>query len=189
MLPTLSDAVPRRGGRLSRAIGRTALRLLGWSVQGEFPDHGKLVVIAAPHRSNWDFVVALAAKLALGLDISWLGKHTLFRGPWAPIMRAWGGIPVDRTTSNDRVASAVEEFAARRTMLLTITPEGTRTPGVRWRTGFWHIAHGAGVPILPIAFDWEAKCLRLLPILQPRELEADLTELQARYIGLHGHHG
>ena len=181
MLPNLPAAIPRRGGPITRFIGRAALRAMGWRVEGEFPDRGKLVLIVAPHRTNWDFVVGLAAKFALALDASWLGKHTLFRGPWGILFRRWGGIPVDRRSSNDTVAIVASSFASRESLILAIAPEGTRTIGARWKTGFWHIAQRAGVPILPVAFDWPNRVIHIMPTLTPRDLERDMADLQERY--------
>jgi 1-acyl-sn-glycerol-3-phosphate acyltransferase len=158
--------------------------VLGWRVEGEFPDLGKLVMIIAPHRTNWDFIVGLAAKFALSLDASWLGKHTLFRRPWGFLFRRWGGIPVDRRSSNDTVAVVAERFASRETLVLGIAPEGTRTAGARWKTGFWHIAQRAGVPIVPIAFDWSNRVIRIMPLLMPNDLERDMAEIQERYQSL-----
>jgi 1-acyl-sn-glycerol-3-phosphate acyltransferase len=186
MEPTIPAALPRRGTALGRVAGRLVLRLLRWRIAGIFPDARKLVLIAAPHRSNWDFVVGLAGKTALSLDISWLGKHTLFRAPWGALFRWWGGIPVDRRSSNDTVAAVVDSFAHRERLVLAVAPEGTRAPGARWKTGFWHIAKGAGVPIVPIAFDWEHRVIRIMPAIVPRELESDMRDIQALYTTFHG---
>ena len=100
--------------------------LLRWRVEGDFDDYPKMVAIVAPHTSNWDFPVGLAARYALRLDASWLGKHTLFRPPFGWIMRRWGGIPVDRTASHDVVSQTIEAFASRPHVFLVITPEGPR---------------------------------------------------------------
>ena len=163
------------------------LALLGWRIEGEFPDCRKLVLIAAPHRSNWDFVIGIAAKFAIGIDVSWLGKHTLFRGPWGPLFRLWGGIPVDRRTTHDTVAAVVDRFAASDRLVLAVAPEGTRAPGTRWKTGFWHIAHGAGVPIVPIAFDWQHRVVRIMSVVEPTSLHSDMREMQALYQPIRGH--
>lgn len=181
MVPTLPAAMPRRGGAVTRGFGRFALRLLRWRVVGELPDVPKVVVVAAPHRSNWDFVVGLAAKFAIGIDASWLGKHTLFRGPFAALFRFWGGIPVDRRASHDTVAGVVAQFAARPSLVLALAPEGTRKPGTAWKTGFWHIARGAQVPILPVVFDRPNRLIHLLPPIDPRHLEIDVRTLEERY--------
>jgi 1-acyl-sn-glycerol-3-phosphate acyltransferase len=184
----IPPALPRSGTVVGRAVGRSVLRLLRWRVDGAFPNAPKLVLIVAPHRSNWDFVVGLAVKTALGIDVSWLGKHTLFRKPWGALFRWWGGIPVDRSASHDTVSQVVETFSARTQLMLTITPEGTRTPGQQWKTGFWHIAHRAGVPIVPVAFDWGQRVVHIMPALEPSELEADMRELQTQYAGFRGRH-
>jgi 1-acyl-sn-glycerol-3-phosphate acyltransferase len=186
MTPTLPSALPRSGGRLTRAFGRFVLRLLRWRIVGEIPNQPKLVVIAAPHRSNWDFVVGIAAKLALGVDASWLGKHTLFRRPFGWMFRQLGGIPVDRRSAQNTVASVVGEFAAHNRLVIALAPEGTRKAGAEWKSGFWHIAHGAGVPILPVAFDWAAHTVRVLSPLDPTDPDRDMLELQQRYAGFRG---
>src|ERR1051325_9743315 len=105
MLPRVGASVPRSGGSFGKSLGSLALKLLGWRIEGDIPDHPRMVVIVAPHTSNWDFVVGLAARYALRLDASWLGKHTLFRPPFGWFMRRWGGIAVDRTASHDVVSS------------------------------------------------------------------------------------
>lgn len=184
-LPTLPAAVPRRGGPLTRAFGRLILRLAGWRIEGVVPDRAKLVIIAAPHRSNWDFVIGLAAKFALGIDVAFLAKHTLFRGPAGWFFRYWGGIPVDRRAPQATVSTAVARFASSERLLLTVAPEGTRK-AVEWKTGFWHIARGAGVPILPVAFDWGQHVIRFMPMLEPAELEADMKRLREMYRSVRG---
>ena len=186
-LPKVGDSVPRRGGPLGKAIGILALRALRWRIDGDIPDHPRMVVIVAPHTSNWDFPVGLAAKYALRLDATFLGKHTLFRAPLGWLMRRWGGIPVDRSSSHDVVAHIVATFASRPRMFLAIAPEGTRKKVSRWRTGFWHIAKGAGVPILPVVFDWGSRTIHILPVFIPREnVDQDVAELQAKYAGIRG---
>src|SRR3954471_19012532 len=180
MLPPVGPSVPRRGGVMTRLIGTFALRLLRWRVEGGIADYPRYVAIVAPHTSNWDFVVGLAARYALRLDASWLGKHTLFRSPFGWIMRRWGGIPVDRTASHDVVSQTVAAFSARPRVFLVITPEGTRKQVSRWRTGFWHIAKGAGVPILPIVFDWGERVIRIAPPFFPGDdVDGDVVKLQA----------
>ena len=155
---------------------------MGWRIVGAIPDQPKLVAIVAPHSSNWDFVVGLLARYALRLDASWLGKHTLFHPPFGWIMRRWGGIAVDRTASHDVVSSTVAAFSSRPRVFLVIAPEGTRKQVSRWKTGFWHIARGAGVPILPIVFDWRDRAIRLLPpYITGPDLERDLAELRALF--------
>lgn len=183
----LPPALPRTGHRLLGACARALFRALGWRFEGEIPDVPKLVAIVAPHTSNWDFIVGLIAKWALELDAHWLGKHTLFRGPFGRLFRRLGGIPVDRSSSHNVVDTSVAAFAARDRMLLAIAPEGTRKQVAQWRTGFYHIARGAGVPILLVAFDWKRKVIRFGPTLTPTgEVAEQMAWIQARYAGIAG---
>jgi 1-acyl-sn-glycerol-3-phosphate acyltransferase len=146
-----------------------------------------MVLIAAPHSSNWDFIVGVAAKLGMRLRVSFLGKHALFRFPLGILMRRLGGIPVDRSTSNDVVSSIVEEFRRRDRMLLAVAPEGTRKRVVRWRTGFYHIAHGAGVPIVPVAFNWRERAIQIgAPFTTSGDVDRDIRTLQQRFAGVRG---
>jgi 1-acyl-sn-glycerol-3-phosphate acyltransferase len=158
------------------------LRALGWRIAGQLPNRSKFVVIAAPHTSNWDFVVGIAARFALGLDVSWLGKHTLFRWPWAVIFRRWGGIPVDRSVSQNTVPQIVDLFRSREAFVLALAPEGTRKQVSEWRTGFWYIAHGAGVPIVPVAFDWPQRTIRIgEPVETTGDVDADVRAMRAGF--------
>jgi 1-acyl-sn-glycerol-3-phosphate acyltransferase len=187
MLPNVGPRVARSGGPIGKAVGLLTLRLLGWRVEGDVDDHPRMVAIVAPHTSNWDFPVGLAARYALRLDASWLGKHTLFRPPFGWIMRRWGGIAVDRTASHDVVSQIVAAFSSRPRVFLVITPEGTRKQVSRWRTGFWHIAKGAGVPILPIVFDWGRRVVRIHPAFTPGDdVDEDIRQLQSLYAGARG---
>ena len=182
MLPDVGSSVPRTGTPMARQLGATVLRLMRWRVEGDIADHPQYVAIVAPHTSNWDFVVGLAARYALRLDASWLGKHTLFRPPFGWIMRRWGGIAVDRTASHDVVSQTVAAFSSRPRVFLVITPEGTRKQVSRWRTGFWHIAKGAGVPILPIVFNWRERVIRIgAPFVPGDDVEKDVAQLQSLF--------
>jgi 1-acyl-sn-glycerol-3-phosphate acyltransferase len=170
-----------------RTLGRLTLRAMDWRVDGEIPNVPKLVIIAAPHTSNWDFVVGIAAKFGMGLGVFWLGKDALFRFPLGVLMRRFGGIPVDRTTSNDVVGGIVQEFSRRDRLMLAIAPEGTRKRVERWRTGFYHIAHGARVPILPVALNWSERAIQIgAPFTTTGDVDTDMRELQRRFSGVGG---
>jgi 1-acyl-sn-glycerol-3-phosphate acyltransferase len=187
MLPAVGPNVARRGSAFSRLVGMAVLRLMGWWVEGDIADYPRYVAIVAPHTTNWDFIVGLAARYALRLDASWLGKHTLFRPPFGWIMRRWGGIAVDRTASHDVVSQTVAEFSSRPRVFLVITPEGTRKQVSRWRTGFWHIATGAGVPILPIVFNWRDRMIRIeAPFFPTDDVGRDVEQLQALFADASG---
>ncbi|HVA58314.1 MAG: 1-acyl-sn-glycerol-3-phosphate acyltransferase [Gemmatimonadaceae bacterium] len=189
-VPDIGDALPRSGGSISRALGRGVLGLLGWRIEGTLPNVAKAVVIVAPHTSNWDFVIGIAAKFALGLRAAWLGKNTLFRGPLGPVMRWLGGIPVDRSKPHDVVAQTVARFAGSERLVLGISPEGTRKAVARWRMGFYHIACGAAVPIVPVAFDWSRHALVIGPPLVPSDdPDADLAALAACFAPARGRRG
>jgi 1-acyl-sn-glycerol-3-phosphate acyltransferase len=179
-LPEVPAAVPRTGSGLSAWIGRSVLSLLGWRVEGAIPPRPKMVLIVAPHSSAWDFVIGLAAKLALRLDSAYLAKASLFRWPLSVLLRRTGGIPVDRRAHGDLVRRMAELFAERERMLLTLAPEGTRQRVSEWKTGFYRIAEAAGVPVLPVALDYGAKAVSFGPLLLPTgDLESETARLRA----------
>ncbi|MDB4907692.1 MAG: hypothetical protein JWO05_2476 [Gemmatimonadetes bacterium] len=161
------------------------MRIMGWRFEGTFPDSAKLVAIVAPHTSNWDFVVGFSALLAIGVEVHWLGKHTIFSGPWGAIWKRHGGIPVDRASSHDVVSQIVDEFRNRDSMVLALSPEGTRRKVLRWKSGFWHIAVGARVPIVPVALDYRTRSVQLMPPFIPTgDSEPDIAALRARFSGV-----
>ena len=186
-LPEIGSQIPRSGGPISAAVGRWILRLLGWTVEGVIPNQPKLVIIAAPHTSNWDFVVGIAAKLALRLQVLWFGKDSLFRGPLGVIMRSLGGMPVDRSSASDVVSQIVAEFSRHERLILALAPEGTRKRVERWRSGFYHIAHGARVPVVPVALNWGARAIQIgQPFITTGDLDSDFAALQRRFEGVAG---
>ncbi len=186
-IPEPGPAVPRTGGGLSRILGRVAMRVLRWRLDGRMPDLPKFIIIVAPHTSNWDFPVGIAAKMALRLQVTFLGKHSLFRFPLGIVMRALGGMPVDRSASNDLVSGMVAEFARRDRLVLCIAPEGTRRKVERWKTGFYHIARGANVPIVPVALDWGNRAVRIgEPVQASGDAQGDIAALQAWFSGIRG---
>ena len=141
-----------------------------------------MVLIVAPHTSNWDFPTGLWAKLALRLKVSFLGKHTLFWWPLGVFMRSIGGIPIDRARAQGVTDDAVRALREGERVLLVIAPEGTRSKTERWKSGFYRIAVGAGVPILLVAFDYGRKVVRLGPLFHPTgDYERDLTEIRSHY--------
>jgi 1-acyl-sn-glycerol-3-phosphate acyltransferase len=185
--PVPGRQFPVAGKPVARALGRLMLRLAGWRVEGEMPDTPQLVACVAPHTSNWDFVIGYLAKMALDVRAHWLGKHTLFRGPLGPLLRAMGGIAVDRSAAHGVVAQAVNGFRTHPRLLLGVAPEGTRSRVTRWKSGFYHIARGAGVPIWPVALDWGVRTLRLGPLFRPTgDEDADIAALQSFFTRVRG---
>ncbi|MBL8983104.1 MAG: lysophospholipid acyltransferase family protein [Gemmatimonadetes bacterium] len=180
--PILPPSVPRRRSLGRRLIGSAVLRAMGWRITGAFPDLRKFVVIVAPHTSNWDFIVGFAAYLAIELDASWLGKHTIFRWPFGALFRYFGGIPVVRSQAANVVDLHVREFNAREHLVFVIAPEGTRKRIPEWKSGFYRIAVGAGVAIVPVALDFGQRLIRILPPFTPTsDYEADLGQLKANF--------
>jgi 1-acyl-sn-glycerol-3-phosphate acyltransferase len=148
------------------------MRLFGWDIEGELPNAPKFVFAVAPHTSNWDFPIGVLSMLAFGVQMSWLGKHSIFFFPVAPILRWLGGEPVDRSASHGVVGEAIERFRTREQWVLGIAPEGTRKRTDRWRTGFYRIAAGAGVPICPVWIDFSRRRLGLGPLVWTTDDEA-----------------
>lgn len=153
-VPDLPPSVPRRGRHVLKSIGRLGLGLMRWRIEGRIPDLKQFVLIVAPHTSNWDFVVALLCDLALDMDAAWMGKHSIFVGPFGRWLRSLGGIPVERSAAHNVVSQLAAEFARREQMILALAPEGTRRKVTAWKSGYWHIARAAKVPILPVGLDF-----------------------------------
>ena len=172
-----------------RALSLGFLRATGWKLDGQLPaDQPKCVLIAAPHTSNWDLPYTLMVAFALRLNIYWMGKQQLFRGPWGPVMRWLGGIAVDRSQSTNLVsASATAIRAADGAMCLVVPPEGTRSKTRQWKTGFYWIAHEAGVPIVMAYMDYPRKLSGLGPVFQPTgNVDADMAAIKAWYAPFKG---
>jgi 1-acyl-sn-glycerol-3-phosphate acyltransferase len=186
-IPSLGAQVPRRGSALGRAFGSAVLRVLGWRIEGEVPDLPKFVIAVAPHTSNWDFVVGIAAMFALDLRLAFISKHTIFHWPFGALLRWLGAIPVDRASPGGIVADSVRAFERMERRVLVIAPEGTRKRVERFKTGFLRIARGAEVPVVLAALDYGSRCVRLGPTFIPGEdVEADRLRVEARFAGVRG---
>jgi 1-acyl-sn-glycerol-3-phosphate acyltransferase len=167
-----------------RAFSIAFLKLNGWKIEGSLPPDGqKSVLIAAPHTSNWDLPYTLMVAFVLRLNIYWMGKEEIFKPPFGGIMRWLGGIPVNRQSANNLVAAAVESIkAADGPLQLVVPPEGTRSKVRYWKSGFYYIAAGAGVPIVLAFMDYERKISGLGPVFYPTgDLQADMLRIQAFY--------
>jgi len=184
-LPEIGPRVPRKRNAVAKALSRATLRAAGWHFEGCLPDQPKFIITVAPHTSNWDFVVGVLARRALGLDAHFLGKHTLFKPPLGWLMRWLGGTPVRRDVSAGVVEQVVQTFDAHDEFVLALAPEGTRKRVTEWRTGFYYIALNAGVPIAPAAFDYGRKRIVVGPALVPSgDLDADLRTLRQFYTNM-----
>jgi 1-acyl-sn-glycerol-3-phosphate acyltransferase len=185
----LPPSVPQFRQNAWRRICAWLLRISGWRLAGVMPDRAKLVLIAAPHSSWWDGVWGLIMKSALGLNVSFMAKRELFAGPLGWLLRRAGGIPIERSQSSGVVEQMTERFAARERLWLGIAPEGTRKRVTKWKNGFWHIAQNAGVPILPVYFDYPSRTIGLGPLFEPGDdISADLAALHAFYAPWRGKH-
>jgi len=186
-VPDLPACLPRRGNAFSFHLARLLFWLAGWRIEGEFPPQPKMVAIVAPHTSNWDFVIGIIAVFALGIRVRFLGKHTLFN-PWLGwLMRWFGGMPVNREAPQGLVPQVVAAIDQASTVFLAITPAGTRSSTKPWKSGFYHIAHDARVPIVPIAFDGEHRAIRVFaPLATTGDYEKDLPLLRAPFEGIRG---
>lgn len=168
--------------RLVRGLLVAIYKWRGWHIDGRPPAAKKFVLVGAPHTSNWDFAVFLGATDELGIRANYLGKHSLFRWPLRRFMLDMGGIPVDRSKRSNYVEQVVAEFARRDELALVIAPEGTRHSDGRWRSGFYHIAIGAGVPIVPAWLDRRTRRAAIGEAMLPTgDYAADLRRLAQFY--------
>lgn len=172
-----------------RLLAILFLKMIGWRKEGSLPDIPKYVVILAPHTSNWDFPIGLAMIFALKLRGYWLGKDGLFRWPFHGFFRWLGGIPLDRSRSSDVVAQMVQLFKERAKLTMVLAPEGTRKKVTYWKSGFYHIARGANVPIVLAFLDYLRKAGGIGPVFNPTgDIEADMEYIRAFYAAMTGKH-
>jgi 1-acyl-sn-glycerol-3-phosphate acyltransferase len=174
---------------MRRAISRRLLELTGWEPEGALPRAPKWVLIAAPHTSNWDLVYLLALADAFDARISFMMKHSMFRGPLGPIFRSAGGIAIRRDRRNDLVKQMVEEFARRDRFALVVPAEATRARVEYWKSGFYHIAREAGVPIVMGYLDFARRRGGFGPAFHPTgDVRADMDRIRAFYADKTGKH-
>jgi 1-acyl-sn-glycerol-3-phosphate acyltransferase len=170
---------------LSRLARRALLALYyarGWKAVGEPPADRRCVIIAAPHTSNWDFIYFLGLTDALKIDAHFMGKTSLFRWPMARFMHDMGGVPVERSSRHNYVEAMIAEFGRRKQFMLTIAPEGTRGAVKQWRTGFYHIALGAKVPMVCGLMDYGTRTGGLGPAIWPTgDYKADMLKVAEFY--------
>ncbi len=188
----MTDAESARSGRpgpyrgvgveILRWLGHGYLRLGGWRVHGDWPQLTRAVLLAAPHTSNWDGVNMLAAAGYYRVTLRWMGKKSLTTGPFGKVMLWLGCVPIDRASRHDVVGAMRDAFAARDAMILAIPPEGTRSLTREWKTGFYHIACQAGVPIVLTVLDYGRKTIRIAGVFYPTgDYAADIALIQAPY--------
>ena len=168
--------------KLKQKLARLILRRLGWTVVGVAPEHPRCVLIAAPHTSNWDFLYMLLYAAAFGLNVRWLAKKSLFNPLMGWFMRALGGIAVDRDAAHGVVKDLTEVFARESSLMLVIPTEATRARTPFWKSGFYRIAKGANVPIVPTFLDYKLRQGGFGPALIPtNDVTADMQQLRDLY--------
>jgi len=173
---------------MKAVLGKLLLRLVGWkAVSNGPPPHG-CVVVCAPHTSNFDFVLMLLVSWVFGFKMSFLGKQSLFKPPLGWLMKATGGVPVDRSAPSGMVGQMVDEFARNPDMYLAIPAEGTRSRSEFWKSGFYRIAEQANVPIALAFVDAKTKTSGFGPVITPSgNVSADMDvarEFYATKVGL-----
>ncbi len=167
---------------LLRPMARLFLRVIGWRVDPHVPGVSQYVMVAAPHTSNFDGVLIVSMALVLGVKLFFLAKNTLFRGPFGPLLRYCGGIPVERSRSTDMVGRLAHLFSEHDPLIIVIPPEGTRSRSRRWKTGFYHLADQARVPIALGYVDYGRKVGGIGPLFEPTgDIEKDFEQIQAFY--------
>ena len=178
-----SDRAATLLSRLVRRLLIALYRWKGWRVEGRHPGVPKCVITGAPHTSNWDFVFFIGATRELGFRPSFMGKHTLFRWPMTRFMEDMGGVSVDRSQRGSKyVEQAADAFAQAKELALVVAPEGSRSADGEWRSGFWHIARAAGVPIVPAWVDHSTMRGGIgEPIWPSEDLAGDLARLAEFY--------
>lgn len=173
---------PSLAVRLFRPLGRLWLTATGWRVEGEMPALPKFIIVAAPHSSNWDLPYVLAAAVHYGVRVHWLGKASIFKWPFGGFMRWLGGIAIDRSQANNVVEQMVQKFNDADRLIVVIPPEGTRGEVSRWKSGFYHIAHGAEIPLALGFLDYKRKVAGIARVFYTSgNYDADLAEIQAFY--------
>ena len=178
-----------RGKRsiLLRKIARFGINISGWTIKGRVPDEERIVIIAAPHTSNWDFVLAMLAIFGLNIKLRWLGKHSIFKPGFKNFFKWLGGIPVYRDNPSNLIDNVVKIVKREKSIVIAMTPEGTRKKVKRWKTGFLRIAKQTHSKILLISIDAPTKSIEIGKIFNPTgNSEDDLAFIQKYYSSFRG---
>ncbi len=178
-----------RGSRsiILQKIGRFGINVSGWTIKGNIPDEERIVLIAAPHTSNWDFILAMLAILGLNLKVRWLGKHSIFKPGFKKFFEWLGGIPVYRDSPSSLIENVTNIIKKEKSIIIAMTPEGTRKKVKKWKTGFLRIAKKTHSKILLISIDAPTKSIEIGNIFNPTgNNEEDLAYIQKYYSAFKG---
>lgn len=177
----------RKPNRVMEWLGRLMFRLMGWEIDYRVPDVPKMIIIFAPHTSNWDAIHALPAAFVLGLKPSWLVKSNLYHWPFKKLLDLFGAVPVDRHKSENKVEMIAQAIRETDQIVLAMAPEGTRSYTEYWRSGFYHIASLAKVPVQFGFIDYPSKTVGAHPGFVPTgDIEADMKKIVAFYADKRG---
>lgn len=162
-------------------------KILGWNADLKLPEENKYVICAAPHTSNWDFVLGKIFACTQGLKLNYLIKKECFIGPFKYLFRKIGGIPVERKANHSLVENLSEMAKQSKVFHLVVTPEGTRAANPNWKSGFYYIAQLANIPIILIALDYKKKCITANKIIVPTgNVEQDMQEIKEYFSQFQG---
>ncbi|MBC8191291.1 MAG: lysophospholipid acyltransferase family protein [Candidatus Marinimicrobia bacterium] len=179
----------KRSGVIKLMLGKIWLKLTGWKYEGHLPTRGKYILICEPHTSNWDFIFLLAAMFMDRIKVSWLGKHTLFKKPFGGFMKWLGGIPIDRRSTHGVVEQIADHFAANENLMIALAPSGTRAKRDHWKSGFYHMAYSAQVPLLLGYVDFPTKTVGTGPLINlSGDIKKDMDMLREFYADIRGDH-
>ena len=170
-----------------RGLSRLVIRLIGWRLVGETPTEKKYLIIGAPHTSNWDFVLYVMFAFIRRFDFHWMGKSSLFFFPFKRLMIWLGGIPIDRSKANNVIDQMVAYYRSVDQLVVIITPEGTRSKVRQWKTGFYHIARQAELPVYLGYIDCATKTMGFGKRFEvSSDIDADIKAIQAFYADKQG---
>jgi 1-acyl-sn-glycerol-3-phosphate acyltransferase len=173
---------PPTANKFQKLLGISFLKLVSWQAVGDVPDIPKFVVILAPHTSNWDLLFILAVLYALGIKFYWFGKKEVFRWPVGIFFKWLGGIPIDRGSRNNMVQQTVKIIQSQEQIIVGVSPEGTRGNTKYWKTGFYHIAHEAQIPVVFAFLDFSRKVGGLGPIMNTSgDIDEDMKTIRKFY--------
>ena len=172
---------------VKKFVAHTVMWLLGWRVDCAVNPPPKCIVVGHPHTSSWDFPLFVFTLWILELDMRWIGKQSLFQGPFGWLFRSLGGLPVDRSGGKNTVQAVTELFAAHDRLMLGIAPSGTRNSGAHWRSGFYHMARASNVPLVLGSIDFKMRAGRIIGILDASgDMMADMERIREMYAGVEG---
>lgn len=181
-IPELGKQLPQRGNKFSKWLGRLMMRLCRWRIEGNICQSPKFICVMAPHTSWWDFTNNLGVLFAMGLHASWFIANKYTKGATAKILGYFGAVPVERSQRTDMVTQMAEQIIASEKFVLAIFPEGTRKPVPAWKTGFWHIAKKADIPVQLIAVDYAKRATIFGPVIAlTDDKEADIRHMRAYF--------